>query len=311
MSQGQYKSAMKHPQNSTGASSGKATFSLVLGIVSFVGMCFTGIPGVILGIMALGDISKSGGRMKGKGLAIAGIVLGSIGILWTMMVGVLAGLLIPAVQQVRVAAKRATSMNNMRQITLAMHNYESAFATFPKPDYNGLSWRVEILPFLGEQELYDSFNHDEPWNSSHNIQLLDQMPSFFACPGVDELPSGFTVYQVPVTDVVSNPELMNGSVSAFDNSGKGVGFGQIMDGSSNTIALLEVNPSAAVEWTRPADWDFDPNNPKRNLGDVWIGRQVLISAMDGSVHSIDVELQSPEEFKGMLTRNGGETVTIY
>jgi len=54
--------------------SGKAIASLILGLFSFVGMCFTGIPGLILGIMGHSEIGKSGGRIGGKGLATAGIV---------------------------------------------------------------------------------------------------------------------------------------------------------------------------------------------------------------------------------------------
>ena len=85
--------------------SGKATTALILGLLSFlcVGSCLTGIPAVILGILALNDIGKSRGRLGGKGMAITGLVFGAIGIL---SLPIMIGLLLPAVQKVRGAAER-------------------------------------------------------------------------------------------------------------------------------------------------------------------------------------------------------------
>ena len=58
--------------------SGKAIASLVLGLVSVVGICFTGIPAIILGIVALGETGRGPGRLRGRGMAIGGIVTGSL-----------------------------------------------------------------------------------------------------------------------------------------------------------------------------------------------------------------------------------------
>jgi len=171
------------PKPASGTS-GKAIASLVLGLLSIIGMCLTGIPGLILGIMGLSDVGKSGGRLGGKGLAICGIVFSSIGILWTVVV-LLIGMLLPAVSQVREAARRTASMNNMRQQSLAMLNYESAYMKFPLQDNNGLSWRVHILPFIEYGELHSRFNLDEPWDSATNKPLIAEMPAIFACPSVE------------------------------------------------------------------------------------------------------------------------------
>ena len=288
--------------NKAPATSGKAIASLILGLLSIIGMCFTGIPGLILGIMGISDIGKSGGRVGGKGLAIAGIVLSSLGILWTLIAGILIGMLIPAVHQVRGAARRVQSMNNVRQQVLAMHNYQSSYLKFPKADNNGLSWRVHILPFLEQKNLYDQFNLDEPWDSPHNRKLIPQMPEFYACPSLPDLPAGFTVYQVPYSDLKSNPETEK--IAMFDNSDKSVGFGEILDGSTNTIAVLEVDEAAAVEWTKPTDWEFTPSDPMHDLGNLHPG-VIVVGMADGSSHSIPINT-SPEEFKAMITRNGGE-----
>jgi len=280
--------------------SGKAIASLVLGLLSIIGMCLTGIPGLILGILGLSDVGKSGGRLGGKGLAICGIVFSSIGILWTVVV-LLIGMLLPAVSQVREAARRTASMNNMQQQSLAMLNYESAYMQFPLQDNNGLSWRVHILPFIDCGELHSRFNLDEPWDSATNKPLIDEMPAIFACPSV-ELPNGLTVYQVPYTNIQTNPA--NEDIALFENSDTKISFREIIDGAPNTIMVLEVNPDVAVEWTKPADWEYDPANPLRDLGDVQAGG-FNVSFADGRSNFTSSSI-SPEEFKAQITRAGSD-----
>ena len=77
----------------------------------------------------------------------------------------------------------------MKQIALAMHNFHDTHRSFPaafKVDEEKkplLSWRVELLPFLEQGELYKQFKHDEPWDSEHNKKLIAKMPQVFAVPG--------------------------------------------------------------------------------------------------------------------------------
>ena len=298
---------MKQPIKSgpkpASGTSGKAIASLILGLVSIVGMCLTGIPGLILGIMGLSDVGKSGGRLGGKGLAICGIVFSSLGILWSVVVPIVAVpvfMIGPAVEQVRGAARRTTSMNHLRQQALAMHNYESAYMKFPQ-DKDGLSWRVHILPFIDEGALHARFNLDEPWDSPNNKPLISEMPEYFACPGID-IAEGLTIYQVPYTETQTNPAKKD--FAMFDNSGRGISWGLISDGSPNTIMIVEVNPEAAVEWTKPADWEFDPSNPMRDLGNVWPGG-FNVAFADASSEFISASTP-PGQFKAMITRAGGE-----
>ena len=114
--------------------------------------------------------------------------------------------LIDAVQSVlkraRAQSNQAQSMNNLKQIGLAMHNFHDAKKRFPASgtkDENGrplLSWRVHILPYLGEKALFDQFHLNEPWNSEHNRKLVSQMPAVFAAPGSQRNKNeGWTVYR--------------------------------------------------------------------------------------------------------------------
>lgn len=285
--------------------SGMAISSLILGLSSFICSIFTGIIAIVLGIVALNKISSSQGRVTGKGLAITGITLGAIGSVASIVL-LLIGMLLPAVAQVRTAARRVTAMNNVRQLALAAINHESATREFPsnlcvnQPDLPpNLSWRVHILPFLDEQALYDQFHLDEPWDSPHNLSLLDQMPPSFSHPQI-VLEPGFTVYQM----VASSPSDANPTMLVEGE--RGVGFDRITDGSSNTVLIVEVNAANAVEWTKPSDWKFDPNNPTQGLGDNEFGNGTIVGLCDGSTHFIDINSNSLENVSSMMTREAAD-----
>src|SRR5262249_51556565 len=102
--------------------------------------------------------------------------------------GVSAGLLIPAVQKTREAASRMQNQNNLKEMALAMHNYHDVNGKFPPAaicDKQGkplLSWRVAILPYVEQDNLYKQFKLDEPWDSEHNKKLIAQMPKVYALP---------------------------------------------------------------------------------------------------------------------------------
>ncbi len=213
--------------------------------------------------------------------------------------GVLVGLLLPAVQSAREAARRMSSSNNLKQILLAFHNYEATYRNFPaaiQRDEAGqplLSWRVTILPFIDQVELYNEFHLDEPWDSEHNLKLLDRMPAIYADPSLP-LPPGMTIYQVPTGDGL-----------LFDPS-EAVRFHLVRDGLANTIAAFEASAEVAVPWTKPADAKIDPTNPlaamaKHRAGGFHVG------LADGSVRFIASQID-PQLFWALLTRAGGEVV---
>ena len=159
-----------------------AVFSLVFGVLSFVFSCFAGLIGIILGIVALVKINKSNGRLGGQPLAIIGIVLS---VVLSMFSLVLVGIMLPAIQQVRHAARRAATAGEIRQIALSELNYESNHGKFSgtgldETTGSGLSWRVHLLPYFGEEALYQRFKLDEPWDSQHNKQLIYEMPAIYA-----------------------------------------------------------------------------------------------------------------------------------
>ena len=221
--------------------------------------------------------------------------------------GVGVGMLLPAVQQTRAASRRVMSANNMRQMVLGCLNFESAHRNFP-PAYSMnekgeklLSWRVHLLPFFEQEQLYQQFKLDEPWDSVHNRQLIEQMPKIFLNPNL-ALEPGYTIY-LGVTGEKGAFAPPNTDGGTYEGS---IGFGDIIDGASNTILIVEANQENAVPWTKPSDLDID--QVQDLLGacrGVWPG-SINVAFCDGSCHSLIEQIISNQELRVLMTYNGGE-----
>src|SRR5262245_6010536 len=83
------------------------------------------------------------------------------------IIAVLIGLLLPAVQSAREAARRAQCTNNMKQLGLAMHNYHDAQGSLPpgRKDCCYGTWQVSILPYIEQQALYNAWNSMGVWTN--------------------------------------------------------------------------------------------------------------------------------------------------
>jgi hypothetical protein len=153
-----------------------------------------------------------------------------------------------------------------------MHNYHDVYNHFPRDitDKDGkplLSWRVAILPFIEQAELYKQFRLDEPWDSDHNWKLRAKMPEMYRT-GIEPKDSTKTYYQG-----FSGP-------GAIFEPGKKISLINVTDGTSNTIAVVEAGPP--VEWTKPADIPFDVTKPlPKRVGP--FKNLMLVGMGDGSV----------------------------
>jgi RNA polymerase sigma factor (sigma-70 family) len=194
--------------------------------------------------------------------------------------------------QVTQARARMLSANNLKQITLAMHNYHDTNQAFPAAaiyDKNGkplLSWRVAILPFIEQDVLFKEFKLDEPWDSEHNKKLLAQMPKVYGDKGTK------TVYRV-----------FHGRGAVFEGT-KGIKLADITDGTSNTMLVVEA--AEAVDWTKPDELEYDPEKKLPKLGGMF-DNGFHIALADGSVrmlpHNVEEKL-----LRALITRNGGEVI---
>lgn len=206
----------------------------------------------------------------------------------------------PSVKEIDRLAARRQSVENLKHIALAMHGYADVHKHFPPAAIRSregkplLSWRVALLPYLEAESLYKKFHLDEPWDSDHNRKLVDRMPAVFKSPSLRAKSDGRTAYVVPV-----------GQGTVFEGQ-EGIEFREITDGTSNTIAAMEVGDEGKVVWTQPTDWSFDPENPAANLTTAYV-EQLLALFCDGSVHSLKWPMDA-ERLRRLMTRNDGERV---
>ncbi len=208
-----------------------------------------------------------------------------------------------AVAGLRTNAQRVQAMNNLKQLGLAMHNYHDVNGRFParaSQDKQGkplLSWRVQLLPFVEQGQLYREFHLDEPWDSAHNKKLIARMPRLFASPGNPKLAAeGKTTYLAPTGANTMFPDL------------KGLKVGDVTDGTSNTIFLVDAADDQAVIWTKPDDLKVDPKEPLKGLGFKY-GETVPTLFVDGSVHALKKTIDK-DTLRGLFTPDGGEVIQV-
>lgn len=248
---------------------------------------------------------------KSRGWLVALGILGAVGMVVLVCGGILAGLMFPAVQSAREAARRAQCTNNLKQIALAMHNYHDVHNSFPPayiPDAQGRpmhSWRVLLLPYMEEQALYNRYRFDEPWDGPNNRLLANTVLNAYRCPSD---PSTATS---PTTDYVMivGPGTLSDGPSATK-------IADIQDGTSNTIMIVEVAGSN-IPWAKPQDLeaksiDFSIGNQQgKGIGSMHPGG-ANVALVDGSVRWLPSSTP-PSQIKDMATiagGRGGEKVEI-
>jgi len=280
--------------------SNKALYGLLLGIFSFLCLFLTGIPAMILGWMAMRDVNRSAGKLGGWGMGLSSLILGLVGtFLVSPCIGF--GVIWPVWTFISEQTDKTTTNNDLKQIGQAMHGFHNANMHFPGAAIRGpdnkplLSWRVDLLPYLGEKALHQQFRLNEPWDSDNNKPLIQKMPKIYAHP-LDRASNqaGLTHYQVCV-----------GKGTVFENP-LGNRLTEITDGTSNTVMVLEAR--TPVIWTKPDDLAFDPNGPLPILGGQFKrGFQALMC--DGSVRFLENSLDNQTR-RLMIQRNDGMPIWL-
>jgi hypothetical protein len=210
----------------------------------------------------------------------------------------LAGAVRPIVQRERERLNEQQPVRGLGTILRGLHDYERLHGRFPAAaiyDKQGkplLSWRVQILPYLGHQKVYEQFHLDESWDSEHNRKLIEQMPAVFRGTNAKLTEAGKTPFLAP-----------RGPATMFPD-GKGLRIADVTDGVSNTIFLVIGDDAHAVVWTKPADLDYDPKAPSKGLavgerGLIWVG------LVDGAARGLARDIPA-DKLRALFSRNGGE-----
>jgi prepilin-type processing-associated H-X9-DG protein len=250
------------------------------------------------------------------GRVLIGTILG--GLAWLFVWGAV----LPGIEQ----ARRENCRAQLKELGVAFHQYNEAHGTFPAPaisDRDGrplLSWRVALLPHLGQESLYARFHRDEPWNSPNNLALLKEMPAVFGCPSSNASAEYRTSYCVIV-----GPKGELGSINTAFEPGRGVDIREFTDGTSNTVLVVEA--IVAVPWTKPEELEYVPlmtettadggeasstktinskAGPLPRFGSGHAeGFNVLMA--DGGARFIKATILE-QTLRAILTRNGGEVL---
>ena len=239
-------------------------------------------------------------RTGGVSAEHCGLTLAFVGLALLALVAAL--LLAPAFPGVR-KRRRSPCSNNLKQMGLALHSYHDVWNCLPPAhvaDEQGRpmhSWRVLILPYLDQQALYELYDFDQPWDSPNNREVAQQMPSVFRCP--EDRFAGPT--DTSYVTLVGPGALCEGTTPTT--------FADVTDGSSNTLAVVEMSDSGIL-WTEPRDLDAEQMRFTINApGGVGIrsnhpgGAEALM--LDGSVRFLCDEISS-DQLNALITRAGAE-----
>lgn len=224
-------------------------------------------------------------------------------------------LMAPAMRSARDAARRVQSINNLKQIAIAMHVHHEAHKHFPPAVLYGpdgktpYSWRVALLPYLDQKALYDAYRFDEPWDGPNNRKLLSRIPAVYRHP---KDPAGSTS---AAYFALTGPD----TVFAGKESTQ---FKHIIDGAASTLMIVEskrmvtgdptqgdakVKGRLEVPWTRPdVEIEYRADKPLTELGlGGFFDGGFCAALCDGSVHffsnAIDDDL-----LRALITKAGRE-----
>jgi hypothetical protein len=206
----------------------------------------------------------------------------------------------------RLASAKTEAKNNLKLIALAFYAFHDANGRLPLGFYDksgkklGLSWRVAILPYIEQGNLYNQFKLDEPWDSANNKKLIAKMPALFTLKNAAPAQGYTHIRGFAGPQALFRPPAQGrpGQLAY------GLPFLDITDGTANTILVAEV--AEPVIWTKPDEPEYNPQKPVPALGGVF--EDGFNAAMcDGTVHFFKLP-QREELLRALITPQGGDVV---
>ncbi|MEX2174475.1 MAG: DUF1559 domain-containing protein [Pirellulaceae bacterium] len=162
------------------------------------------------------------------------------------VIGLLIAFLLPNVRGAREAARRSMCSNNLKQIGIALHNYQAEYNSLPPAytvDAEGKplhSWRTLILPYCEQTPLYKKIDLSKPWDDPANRAAHDTRVSVYQCPSA-KLPETHTTYLAVV------------SPGSCLQPAQPRPLAEITDDHGETLLVMDVAAEHSVHWMSPAD----------------------------------------------------------
>jgi prepilin-type N-terminal cleavage/methylation domain-containing protein/prepilin-type processing-associated H-X9-DG protein len=239
------------------------------------------------------------------------------------ILGILMGLLLPAVQQAREAARRITCSNNLKQQGLALLQFESSFQSLPAGGDAGTlhSWCTRILPYLEHGGLYQQIDLKADWDAPSNVAWTQQNLSLFSCPSSWKSYPGLTDYSgISGSSHRATQDIgRNGTLFPLDFNERPVTIASIIDGMSNSLAISECIGLSEINhgfWSSGANClghdEGSINNCRGSLDEIASLHPGGANAVfaDGSVRFLS-EAMSLEVVAALCTRNNQEVVSDF
>jgi prepilin-type N-terminal cleavage/methylation domain-containing protein len=244
------------------------------------------------------------------------------------VIGILVSLLLPAVQSAREGARKVQCQNHLRQIGLALQNYESAFRTLPpgclqyrpwrgNPRLKNLAWSALILPSMEQSNVHRLVDFDYAFDHPRNAVAAQTRVSLYLCPSTPEKPTASgrarTDYAGLYGQRITTNQNTDNGVFIYNRP---IRFREISDGITNTISVAEDVGGPDGEWINGSN--IFEQSGRINDPFAWVGDNEIRSShpsgamllfVCGRVQFVSEAMELPT-LAAIITRNHGEVVAI-
>jgi len=242
------------------------------------------------------------------------------------IIGVLAGLLLPAIQQAREVARQMGCQSNLRQVGIALQSYHQALRTLPpgcmdhrpwrgSPALKNYAWSALLLPYLEQTTLNNMIDFDYAFDHARNSKAASTEVQLYQCPTarVRVHRQGRSDYGGLYGQRITTRNDTNNGVFIYNTP---IHFEEILDGLTNTIAIAEDTRGPDAKWidgNNVYEQSGGINDPKAWIGDNEIRSEHVGGAMTLFACSRVVFLSNStdtETLAAMITRAGGEIFSL-
>lgn len=240
------------------------------------------------------------------------------------IIGILVGLLMPAVQYAREAARRSECSNHLRQLGMGLHQFHAVHNQFPPGnddrEHLNHSWVTHILPHLEQTSIFQLYDFKKPWSDPANAQATLSVIPIMRCPSGMKSFDGDTDYAGIEGSSLSGLPWGRTPGSAWsagmlfqvgEHYADVVTFGQVPDGTSQTVMVAEATDGKMGYWASGFNCIPHENGPISSdfQSGIRSGHSGIAFATfaDGSVQTLtrDMDLYV---LGSLCTRNGGEVI---